>query len=291
LVISGDIANRSTPDEYEAAFELVDGLVKRFGLDANRIILVPGNHDLNHDLAEEAYPFVSKRKLLEPLPEGRYILAGEAGALLRDEALYRGRFANFGAYFYKKVYASQEYPLNYAEQSILHLRPDDHLLFLALNSAWEIDHHYQDRASINMDALVRALGQLVDSQYDDWLKIAVWHHPVTGPEMMKNVDFLEQLAVNGFQICMHGHVHEAQQGFYTYDPNRGLHIMGAGTFGVPLREQAGIPLQYNLLTLDPDTRQLTVETRKKEKPDGAWSADARWGDKNNPVPRYTIQLK
>ena len=54
---------------------------------------------------------------------------------------------------------------------------------------------------------------------------------------------------------------------------------------------AGIPLQYNLLKLDWESRAITVETRKKEKPDGAWSADARWGDKNNPVPRYTIQLK
>jgi hypothetical protein len=36
---------------------------------------------------------------------------------------------------------------------------------------------------------------------------------------------------------------------------------------------------------------VTVETRKKEKPDGAWSADPRWGDKNNPVPRYTFEVK
>ena len=29
----------------------------------------------------------------------------------------------------------------------------------------------------------------------------------------------------------------------------------------------------------------------KEKPDGAWSADARWGDKNAPKPRYEIEVK
>jgi small GTP-binding protein len=290
LIISGDVANYSTKEEYNAAFELVDGLVKHFGLDSSRVVVVPGNHDLNWDLSEDAYPFVAKRKLPEQLSEGRYIPAGEPGALVRDEDLYRERFAYFSSYFYKKVYSGQEYPSDYVEQGILHLCPDDRLLFLALNSAWEIDHHYQDRASINMDALSCALDRLQDDKYDDWLKIAVWHHPVTGREAM-NDEFLQLLSVHGFQICMHGHVHEAQQGFYTYDSSRGLHIIGAGTFGVPLRKQAGIPLQYNLLTLDPETRKLTVETRKKEKPDGAWSADARWGDKNNPVPRYTIQLK
>jgi hypothetical protein len=119
----------------------------------------------------------------------------------------------------------------------------------------------------------------------------VWHHPVTGPGMM-NAEFLQLLAIHGFQICMHGHIHEAIEGYHQYDPKRGLHIVGAGTFGAPTREQVpGIPLQYNLLILDPETRTLTVETRKKEKPDGAWSADARWGDKNNPVPRYTIELR
>ena len=44
------------------------------------------------------------------------------------------------------------------------------------------------------------------------------------------------------------------------------------------------------LTFDPDKRTITVNTRKKEKPDGAWSADARWGDKNKPDPFYVINL-
>jgi len=291
LVISGDVANCSTAEEYDAAFELVDGLVKRFGLDVSRVVVVPGNHDLNWDLAEEAYPFVSKRKLPDPLPEGCYIPAGEVGVLVRDENLYRQRFARFSVHFYKKAYGGHEYPLDYAEQGILNVRPDDRLLFLALNSSWELDHHYRDRASINMEALARALDQLQGSQYDDWLKIAVWHHPVTGREMMDD-EFLQLLAVHDFQICMHGHIHEAIEGYHKYDPKRGLHIIGAGTFGAPTREQvSGIPLQYNLLALDPETCEVTVETRKKEKPDGAWSADARWGDKNNPVPRYTFEVK
>jgi UDP-2,3-diacylglucosamine pyrophosphatase LpxH len=289
LVISGDVANYSTPEEYEAAFELMDGLVQRFGLDSSRVVVVPGNHDLNWDLSSEAYTYVPKHKLPVPLTE-EYIPAGEVGALRRDKELYQERFAHFSAHFYKKVYGGTEYPLDYAEQSILHLRPDDLILFLALNSCWQIDHHYRQRAGINMDALSCALGQLQDSKYDDWLKIAVWHHPITGPEMM-NGEFLQLLTVHGFQICMHGHIHEAIEGYHRYDANRGLYIVGAGTFGAPTREQVpGIPLQYNLLVLDPEPRVITVETRKKEKPDGAWSADARWGDKNNPEPRYTIEL-
>jgi hypothetical protein len=73
---------------------------------------------------------------------------------------------------------------------------------------------------------------------------------------------------------------------------RGLRIIGGGTFGAPAREQVtGIPLQYNLLQFDLAQGIINVKTRKKEKPDGAWSADARWGDKENPEPQYQIELK
>ena len=100
-----------------------------------------------------------------------------------------------------------------------------------------------------------------------------------------NDEFMQLLAVHGFQVCLHGHIHEAIEGFHKYDDRRGVRIIGAGTFGAPAREQVtGIPLQYNLLTFDPQTGEMTVQTRKKEKPNGAWSADARWGDKNDPKP-------
>lgn len=290
LVISGDIAHKSIKEEYDAAFDLIDGLVNRFGLNPERLVIVPGNHDLNWDLSEEAYPFTPRSKLPDLLPEGKHIPAGEAGALVQNEDLYKKRFANFSDHFYKKIYG--EYPFEYSQQFILNPRPEDKILFLALNSSWQIDHYepHRVRASINMEALANAINQLNNCNYDGWLKIAVWHHPVTGQETM-NDEFMQQLSVKGFQMCMHGHVHEAGKGFYEYDSDRGLHIIGAGTFGAPLRNQAGIPLQYNLLTLDKTKNEITVNTRRKEKPDGAWSADARWGSKNKPIPYYSFNIK
>jgi hypothetical protein len=77
---------------------------------------------------------------------------------------------------------------------------------------------------------------------------------------------------------------------YGSDPDFEMEI-GAGTFGAFTKEQVtGIPLQYNLLTLDPQTGEMTVSTWKKERPNGAWSADARWGDKNDPKPWYSFTV-
>nr|WP_321353137.1 metallophosphoesterase [uncultured Methanoregula sp.] len=291
LIISGDITSHSSEKEFKAAFGMVNDLVKRFGLDPSRVIIVPGNHDLNWDASESAYLFVTKRKLPDPLPQDRFIPAGDAGVLLRDEELYPERFTNFNNHFYRRIYCGKEFPRDYSSQALLIENAEDHILFLGLNSSWQIDHHFHDRANINMDALTIILDKLNEGVYNGWLKIAVWHHPISGREMM-NDEFMQLLTVHNFQICLHGHIHEAIENFHKYDDNRGIFIVGAGTFGAPVREQtSGIPLQYNLLAFNTKKSEITVYTRKKEKPNGAWSADSRWGDKNDPKSWYRIQIK
>jgi hypothetical protein len=117
-----------------------------------------------------------------------------------------------------------------------------------------------------------------------------WQSTVTGRDMMKD-EFMQFLVVHGFQLRLHGYIHEAIEGFHKYADRRGVRIIGAGAPKAPAREQVtGIPLQCNLLTFDPEKAEMTVQTRKKEKPNGAWSADARWGDKNDPKPRYHFQV-
>jgi predicted phosphohydrolase len=281
LIISGDIANRATDDEYRAAFSMIDGLVKRFGLDPGRVVVVPGNHDVNWSSSKKAYPFVYKEDLPPSLPAATCIPAGELGALRRDDVLYAERFSVFSTHFYRRVYGGREYPTDYSEQIELVERPEDQLLILGLNSCWELDHHFTDRSSINMRALTKALDRLNSSVYDSWFKLAVWHHPTNGAAGM-GCDFLELLATSGFKVCLSGHIHEAKNESFLYDYERRLHLIGAGTFGARPNDQVpGISLQYNLLDLSPSTGTLKVQTRKKQKADGAWSADARWGDKQS----------
>ena len=293
LVISGDIGSYSEKNEYKAASKFVTSLSNTFRLSCDKVIIVPGNHDLNWRLAKNAYKYKYFDDFSEPLPEGKYIPAGEDGVLLRNEDLYKKRFDYFNEHFYQEIYG-KPYAENYDEQGEIHTFPADQILFLALNSCWEIDHckDHRQRSGINMNAFFKNLDKISNEDYTGWLKIATWHHPITGPEMMKNVDFLEPLVINGFQIVMHGHIHESQQDSYFYDNSKKIHTIGAGSFGVPADGQVpGIPHQYNLLKYNSKNQTIIVETRKKERKFGAWSADARWGDKsNNPEPRYTIYL-
>ena len=76
--------------------------------------------------------------------------------LLQNEELYKQRFAHFNSQFYKRIY-SKEYPLEYAEQALFVERPDDRILFIGLNSCWQVDHEFKNRAEINMEALTKAI--------------------------------------------------------------------------------------------------------------------------------------
>lgn len=294
-ILSGDIANRSTPDEYAAARRFLGKLAAEFHISAAQLILVPGNHDLNWGLAKSAYKLHERDECAGQLVDGRFIPVGDDAVRLRDDALYTRRFEPFAA-FYEAVHG-KPYPLDPAEQGLLYHLPAQNLLVLGLNSAWDLDHHFKARASINPNALSRALDQIRrDPAYVGCLKIAVWHHPIHSAfeDRITDAAFLDRLANTGFRLGLHGHIHKAQSNLFRYDlspAGRRIDLVCAGTFGAPTREWVpGYPLQYQLLRFEGN--KVTVETRRREDRDGAWKPDARWTAERgkDPAPRYEIPL-
>ncbi|MDJ0902382.1 MAG: HEAT repeat domain-containing protein [Xenococcus sp. MO_188.B8] len=277
LILSGDIANKSTPEEYQAAKSFINKLCIQFHIQTSQIVIVPGNHDLNWALADKA----------------QY---KENGIIKEDETRRKRRFDHFIS-FYKSI-KDQPYPLDYEDQGILQYLPSQKLLFLGLNSAWKLDRLEKKDANINPQALTNALNQVSQNQelYRDCLKIAVWHHPLDSPDedRIKDRGFMERLAQAGFRLALHGHIHKAENSLYKYDHTsngRKLDIICAGTFGASTGELVtATPWQYNLLKFE--NNQLTVHTRKRESENGAWESDARWrqGQGRPSLDYYTINL-
>ncbi len=290
LILSGDIANKSTPAEYEAAKQFFDELRQDFALQPEQIIIVPGNHDLNWSLAKKAYQLIDRDDYEGELKQGEYIEESASVIRVRDEEKYNQRFEHFSN-FYQTI-KNQPYPLDYDQQYTLDHFPDQNLLILGLNSAWQLDHHYKSRASINMNTLSNALTKIRRQQeYTNCIKIAVWHHPLDSAwdDRIKDQSFMEQLAVAGFRFFLHGHVHQAQKGFNEYDAERGLFRICAGTFGAPTHElTTAEPWQYHLMKLENNT--LTVRSRKRKTENGAWEADNCWrqGKGKGSLDSYTI---
>ncbi|NEP52162.1 MAG: metallophosphoesterase, partial [Moorea sp. SIO3C2] len=233
LILSGDIANYSTAEEYQAAQQFLDNLGKEFTLDPEKIVLVPGNHDLNWELAKRGYQLLDLEDYDGKPKEGHYIEESQNVIRVRDEAKYQQRFAHFSQ-FYQAI-KGQPYPLDYDQQAIIEHFPEQNLLILGLNSAWELDHHFKTRASIKSGALSKALAKIRRNRdYDKCMKIAVWHHPLNsdGSDRITDKGFIEQLAVAGFRLFLHGHIHKAETSLFRYDlspSGRKLDQICAGT--------------------------------------------------------------
>lgn len=290
LVISGDITNRASAAEFEQAYQLISQLIERFGLSAERCLIVPGNHDLNWD-EPGVYNWTHRRLVdVHKLPAGSFVAQGD-GYLIRDEPKYPARFTNFGKFYHSLV--QQPYPTKPDEQSMSFLFPETGLQFLTLNSAWEIDEFFPHRSSINQSALAYGLlkadeqiqrahkaGQLATDTH--LFRIAVWHHPVTGNEKMVKDAFLENVRKAGIHLCLHGHVHEDRADVARYlDPKRQVYIAGAGSFGAAAKDRPeSTPRLYNLIEIARDHRKIKVYTRSMRKDGGAWEGWAVWPGAN-----------
>jgi serine/threonine protein kinase/nucleoside phosphorylase len=286
LVISGDITYRAAPQEFEKAREFVSALIARFELTPERCILVPGNHDLDWDT--EVYARKKKRQLdASSLKPGSYKEDGD-GYYVRDDTKYPERFKNFSQHFYHPL-MQQEYPLDPDQQGLSFFFSESRVQFLAMNSAWEIDEYFRDRSSISERALSRGLEaanrELAEArkrgvlqENDPVLRIAVWHHPITGNEKIQADSFMGRLLQADVRVCLHGHVHEERAELLnSLHPGRRLHVVGAGSFGAPshLRPES-VPRLFNLLEIQRDLKRLRVHTRGLRKQGGAWEGWAVW---------------
>lgn len=288
LILSGDIANKSTPTEYKAAEQFLKDLCQEFQLDIKQVIIVPGNHDVHWLSSKNAYSIKrieDYNGLLDEkgCPDTHYAFYRENENYIEviNTEKHKQRFKNFRNFY--EVVKGEQYPLEYSKQGILHHFPEYNLLILGLNSAWESDHHYKYRASIHSDALNDAIDQISQNSelYRGCLKFAVWHHSLvdTGNDELQIIALMQKLAQAGFSIVFNGHIHKAEADKYRPKPfyirEAKVNTICAGTFGALTREwKPNYPLQYNFLEVVEN--KLIVQTRCRKEPNGNWKPDDIW---------------
>lgn len=294
LVVSGDITKHAKAEEFENAMQFISDLIKRFDLTAERCIIVPGNHDLDWD--EDVYDWKNRRLIDKAsLKIGLWVEQGD-GYLIRNEEKYPRRFRSFSENFYHPL-IQKEYPLESQDQCISIPFLDDDILFIALNSCWEIDEYFPTRSSIHQGALARGLEKADETirptpSKNSVLKIAVWHHPVTGNDKIVDDTFVELLRENGIKLCLHGHVHEDRSDIIKYFHPKRVYITGTGSFGAPVCERPeSTPRLYSLLEISRDHSWIRVHTRCRQRDGGAWDGWANWPSESPNEKRTYYEIK
>ena len=281
LVVSGDLTETAAPVQFEKALSLCTSIITEFKLNAQRCVVVPGNHDVAWHMP---YDFRLRHQLdVSKLRRGTYYEQPTVVAVRNDER-YAARFQRFSECFYHPLF-QREFPMRYEDQHSVWMSEELGIQFIGLNSCWELDEFFGNRAGLHGGAVERALAK-ADEQLSECtkngahsavLRIGVWHHPIAGPDTMENTDFVERLGQAGVSVCLTGHVHEARAESIHHLSPRQMYAIGGGALAARAAARPeSTPRLYNLLRIVPDLRHIEVHTRCKMREGGAWEGWAQW---------------
>jgi 3',5'-cyclic AMP phosphodiesterase CpdA len=245
------------------ADELLEG-------DRSRLVVVPGNHDVDWNEARAAMQPVADDDLPDnfspamcgPLNDLRWNWRERRAYRIVDRATYAARLARFGALidtFYDGVDIVRT-PL-YRMHSLL----DERIVVVAFDSCVGNDC-FAAHGAIAEEALAQAHMDLRRAPYE--LHVAAWHHSIhgePGASDYMSVSTVDRLIGKGFRLGLHGHQHRAAAANrYVHLPEQEMMAvvsagsLCAGARGLPV----GVNRQYNLIELDDELTTARVHVRE-----------------------------
>ena len=286
IVVSGDLiqgvplrtedfADR-IEEQYAVAEEFLDELVRRFlEGDRSRLIMVPGNHDVDWNTAFSAFVSVPTEEFPGDL---RSELYAEDSLLRWDwktQTLYRienpdlydqrlDAFWHFFDRFYEGVpgLMTVQNPCDVRFFSLC----DDRIGLAAYNSCHGNDC-FAFHGMIRQESIARSDLDLNDSGKVYDLRMAVWHHNTEGSPYRTDymdADVVRGMIGRGFRLGLHGHQHKAQataQEIRLPDQER-MAVVSAGSLCAGADDlPVGTHRQYNVLEIDGDFCSVRTHVR------------------------------
>jgi predicted phosphodiesterase len=286
VVVSGDITQKADKKEYEEAERFLCDLLGHLNLDVNRLIVVPGNHDVYWPASDAAMR--ASRTAPSTCTQDLIIKIGDDLFLCPEsEEEYQRRFDNFRN-FYKSLYGT-DYPGAREKQFTIHSFDDLGVAFAGFNSCDLIDSR-RFRPSIHAAAICGASDQL--STFPG-LCIAVWHHDMDwrneGLQDTLKYDCLQHISQRVFRFSLCGHTHRpAGHDMQTIGHNP-LPVIAAGSLCAGRRERGdSVPRAFNLIEISDEVAR--VHTRIKEERSSPWCPYARFRFQDTWVPWFNVQL-
>ena len=286
IVVSGDIIQgvslhengfaAEIEEQYAVAEEFLDELVKRFlDGDRSRLIMVPGNHDVDWNTALGALEPVQNNAIPNNL---RAELHAEDSLLrwdwesctlyrIKDPELYEKRLDAFWGFF-EKFYSGVSGFLVAENPSDVRLFSlcDDRIGVAAYNSCHGNDC-FAFHGTIRRGSVARSDLDLNDSGKTYDLLMAVWHHSIEGPPYCTDymdVNVVRSMIGRGFRLGLHGHQHKTQavpQEIRLPDSER-MAVIGAGSLCASANDlPVGAHRQYNIVEIAEDFCNVRIHVR------------------------------
>jgi predicted phosphodiesterase len=316
IVLSGDVVQGGATEEviaaqYSEAESFLSDLCKEFlGNHRERMIIVPGNHDVS-------WPFCdSCMEPVEVTPENmvQYSKHKDEDGLrwewsntklfkVRSMNEYVHRFDRF-VEFYNRFYDGiRQYPSHPELEAQCIPFDSDHICFACFNSCYQNDR-LNDAGAIHKDAIYSIESELRKYYNRGMLPIGVWHHNAYGGPYQSDymsTEVLDKLLEHRIKIGLFGHQHKSQIAeeysdlLISEENRKRLLLISSGTlYGGDSEQHRGIRRQFNIVELVMENGQATVlvHVREDENHDVA-SDDPFWKAKSMPdgVIKYHVKYK
>ena len=288
IVISGDIVegakdddpkpDKTIKEQYKEAEEFLTSMCDFFlGGEKRRLIMVPGNHDLNRPYSKNVMtPSMKDRKVdyqdyKAGDPSLRWSWDDFSFLTISDRERYEKRFNHY-VEFYNDFYNGHRIT---SEDNALHGNvidlPDYNISFLALNSCHNLDR-YNDTGSIFTGAVSENGIRLGELERKGRLLCGVWHHHISGlPTEHNYLDYriLSTLMRYNIQIGLFGHQHKAKvvQQYHDVTEEKEMLLICSGClYGRAKQLSPNTSRQYNLITVNmqDDNAEIEIRTRLDE---------------------------
>ncbi len=229
ICFTGDLANKGKPDEYTALTPFIEDLLARTGVARERLFVVPGNHDIDRDLATAAW--TQLRALGETADEAEALsrwMAGEWGPsrfgdthrddILARQAAYRA-WVRDGLRRPELLPTPGQHPrLGYRVGLRLPGQPFD-IHVIGLDSAWLAG---DDGDARKLRLTADQIGYLADNL--PGFRLALVHHPL---EELADGQVCRDLLAERVDLLLRGHLHETRLGLWS-EPDRQLREVATG---------------------------------------------------------------
>jgi 3',5'-cyclic AMP phosphodiesterase CpdA len=291
IIVSGDIiygshnsdlllANEEIQRQYKEAGDLLNMLVDEFlSGDKSRIIIIPGNHDVQWGVSKASVSKVDHsgmssvekdnhiKNRTDPKTSTRWSWNELNFYTIKDEASYNNRLEQFSI-FYNNFYSGERlFSLNPDAQYEIYDIPFYGVTIVGYNSCFRNDHLNRS-GLINSNCLSSSNQSLRRFRSKGRILLAVWHHNFSGipsddtyldPRQIKSLNSL------GFSLGFHGHQHHSDivHSYIQFEDSKKLVIVSAGTLcSARSHLPTGFKRQYNLIKFDLTINECTLYSRE-----------------------------
>ena len=298
IIVCGDIIKGSSNKEYsdqeiqqqyDDSTDFLTELANSFlGGDKDKIILVPGNHDVDWKYSKESMEQIDSAQIFDSNnqlkmyylkqainqhSEIRWSWTDLSFYKVKDTSIYQKRFKAYASFYSKFYDGKRSYSLSPESQYDIFDFPDYAISIIGYNSCYNTDH-LNFMGEIHSDCIAQSTLKLRNLMKKGRLLLAVWHHNTKGMPYETNYmgssklkNFIDAGIVMGF----HGHQHRTElvREYNNMIEQKRIIVFSAGTLCGGHRElPTGQNQQYNIVEIEinpEDDSRLKITLHAREK--------------------------